>query len=463
MTLGSKPRPLRNETDAGAEYAMALLRILAGLPGDPVDGLISYGAREVVPASPSVHIVRSDFFQPETYASAHSQPSLPLRQVEGVPLLYGSPRIERQGDGLVVQADIVASAYYLVTRYEEIVRPDVRDKHGRFPGRQSLPYRAGFLHRPVVNEYAALLRNWLREVGVDVPEPRRRFSLLLTHDVDSVRKYYRWWQPLRTTTSALLGRQPLSGIPESVGCVLGSRPDPFDTFGEIISLDATPSLPCESAYFLMGGGRTALDGAYSIHDTAVRELVATLRDSGVIVGLHPSYEAGLQPERISEEKAALEQACGFPIRHSRHHFLAWREIEDGWHLARAGIDWDSTLGYADVAGFRLGVCQPIPLFDPVSLRPMGIEEHPLLVMDCTLDRSHYMGLSEEDAFACCRQLMDQTRKHRGEFVMLWHNTSFAPAQGNYHPRLYRRLLRHVAGEGVSPDGVQRSRSETCES
>jgi hypothetical protein len=54
------------------------------------------------------------------------------------------------------------------------------------------------------------------------------------------------------------------------------------------------------------------------------------------------------------------------------HYLAFREIEDGWALAKAGLDWDASLGYPDAAGFRLGVCHPIPLFDPVARRPLGI-------------------------------------------------------------------------------------------
>ncbi len=76
-------------------------------------------------------------------------------------------------------------------------------------------------------------------------------------------------------------------------------------------------------------------------------------------------------------------------------------MEDGWALAAAGIDWDSTLGYSDMAGFRLGVCHAIPLFDPVRLEPMGVEEHPLIVMDCTLNWPQYMGLDEEGAFEQC--------------------------------------------------------------
>jgi hypothetical protein len=152
----------------------------------------------------------------------------------------------------------------------------------------------------------------------------------------------------------------------------------------------------------------------------------------------------MDPELISKEKARLEEVCGFPIRRNRHHYLAWREVEDGWALARAGIDWDSTLGYADAAGFRLGVCHPIPLFDPVGMRPFGIEEHPLIVMDRTLSNPRYMGLSETEATAYCKRLVDETRQFEGEFVALWHNNSFGSQAGSYLQQLYVRLLAELA-------------------
>jgi len=126
--------------------------------------------------------------------------------------------------------------------------------------------------------------------------------------------------------------------------------------------------------------------------------------------------------------------------------LAWRDVEDGWALAKAGIDWDSSLGYADVAGFRLGVCHPIPLFDPVRMRPMGIEEHPLIVMDCTLSRPDYMALSEEAALEYCHRLLAATRRHNGEFVLLWHNSFISPGPGGRRLRLYEKVLRSLASE-----------------
>jgi hypothetical protein len=403
-------------------------------------------AKENISGDGVLYIIPSDFFD-EQYVKVSSLPVLPLKEVEGIPLLFGSPRIERQGNQLVVHADIIASTFFLVTRYEEIVRRDVRDEHGRFLGKESLPYRAGFIDRPIVEDYAGLLRKWLLEVGVDIGGPKRDFSVVLTHDVDNPQKYWRISQPLRQVAKAFLGREPFSSIIDSIVVPFGLRKDPYDTFEELAELadsfgEQAGRPEQQSIYFFRAGGSSKYDRGYDIHKTVVQDIIKRVHTSGATVGLHTSYNAGLNPELIEKEKLALEEVCGFKIRHNRHHYLAWREVEDGWALSRVGIKWDSTLGYADVSGFRLGVCRPIELFDPIRMEPFGIEEHPLIIMDGTL--SEYMNCEEDEAFEYCRRLIAQTRKHNGEFVMLWHNDRLARGSNSYHPRLYRKLLEELS-------------------
>ena len=426
-----------------------VLGVLLGEGGQQCAARVLYQRQE--PADPgyrAVQIVPSGFFG-QGYLTRGSLPTLPLREIDGVPLLYGEPVVRRERGRLVVHADLIASAFFLLTRYEEAVRRDVRDRHGRFPGTESLPHRAGFLQRAVVDEYAALLRGWLREVGLEAPEPARRFSVVLTHDLDSLREFPSRASALRVAAAALVGRKSVRRLPRALAVGLGLRGDPLDNLDEIIALDrslaARPgSPPCRCIYFFMAGGGSEYDGFYEIDGDAARQAVHAVRTSGAGVGLHTSYDASGHRELIAGQKARLEAACGTAVRGNRFHYLSWREIEDGWALADAGIEWDATLGYADVAGFRLGVCRPVPLFDPVRMKPFGIEEHPLLVMDGTLSHPSYMGLDEEAALGCCRRLVDETRKHNGELVVLWHNTKLAHTPRNYHPRLYRRLLGLLA-------------------
>jgi len=379
----------------------------------------------------------------QNYGRSDSLPQSALELVNGTPLLYGHPEVVRHKDTLTSWADIVASAYFLVTRYEETVRRTARDMHGRFPGRESVPYRKGFLHRPVVDEYSDILHRWCEECRCPMRKPSRQFSLLLTHDVDILRKCPR---PLNAIKGILRGTRPVGALFASLAIEVGLLQDVYDTFDTLVELDGrvlATGLPGDCTYFWMAGGSTQYDGAYDIRSRLAKTTLDKLTESGANIGLHTSYEAGMRPILIQSEKHSLEEVCGTRITRNRHHYLAWREVEDGWSLVRAGITWDTTLGYADVAGFRLGVCHPIPLFDPLTLEPFGIEEHPLLVMDCTLSNKDYMNLDEEQAIDYCRGLLEQTRRHNGEFVALWHNT-WNSEDAAYAASVYARLLDMVA-------------------
>ena len=159
-----------------------------------LESLVGYGAYCLKNNDYKVLIVPSGFFSDANFGLIQSEPTLPLTQVEGVPLLFGSPQIEMHGEQMVVYADIIASSFYLMSRYEEMIFPDThRVAHGRFKGKESLPYRGGFLNRPLGDEYGALLRQLMRHAGVEVDEPKQAYSsIVLTHVVDTISHYLRW-------------------------------------------------------------------------------------------------------------------------------------------------------------------------------------------------------------------------------------------------------------------------------
>ncbi|MBN1422180.1 MAG: polysaccharide deacetylase family protein [Planctomycetes bacterium] len=426
------------ERDPRVAYALGVLgvRVLDDPSEIPEDAILVAYTGEPLPsrAAATLRIVPSGFFG-GTYGTEASLPTRPFRTVDGLPLLFGEPEIERSGRVLSVRADIIASAYFLLTRYEEMVRPDVRDLHGRFPGQQSIAFRGGMIERPLVDEYAALLRGWLESCGASCPAPDPRLRLFVTHDVDHIDFCRPWWSRLKADVKRLLGG----------GAKPARRPRPSsregvleESFERLEHLDRTRTMP--PIYFFLGSAPADVNGNYDVLSKPVRRLLRRLIEGGAAIGLHLSYEAGKDIGAIAEEKRNLEDAAGIPIRRNRHHYLRWQEIEDGYALAAAGIDWDSTLAYADVAGFRLGTARPIPLFDPKACRPMGIEEHPLIVMDRTLHKTIYMNLGYEGALEKLRTLVRNAARLGGEFVVLWHNNEFTADANTYLGQLYEDML-----------------------
>lgn len=77
---------------------------------------------------------------------------------EKMPVLFGNPVpvISYENDNLFLSIDIFGSSFFMLSRYEEAVSTE-RDTHDRFPAIASLAFKAGFLERPIVDEYVELL------------------------------------------------------------------------------------------------------------------------------------------------------------------------------------------------------------------------------------------------------------------------------------------------------------------
>ena len=59
-------------------------------------------------------IVPSSFFNESVYGTPASMPKLPLQEIENVPLLFGSNKVEWVGNTWVVHADVIASTFFLI-------------------------------------------------------------------------------------------------------------------------------------------------------------------------------------------------------------------------------------------------------------------------------------------------------------------------------------------------------------
>lgn len=423
-----------------------IIRFLLGddVPEEVVD-TIGYTNNRNVYGRYRVVIVPSGFFNQETYGTPASLPELPLCEVAGIPLLFGSPKEEWDGETWVVHADIIASTYFLITRYEEMIKRNVRDAHGRFPGKESLPYRAGFLHRPIVDEYRRLLRRWLRQSRLLVPDVEKGIrKVYLTHDVDAPFLYRSWKGVVRSVCN---GRGILRSLQGKWG---SAQKDPYYTFPWIfrqnsILQDTVGKDKCESILFMRAGGKTRQDKPhYNLQSVDMQRLIKEAQAHGITLGLHSSYQAGKQPERIAKEKKTAEEYTGLRIKTNRHHFLCCREPEDTDRIEAAGCTDDFTMGYADVAGFRLGTCHPVRWINPVTRRLSPLRLHPLIIMDATLDEDKYMGMDYDTAETYCLNLIEQVRGAGGELVLLWHNTSFREEASTYHRKLYVRLLNELS-------------------
>ena len=381
-----------------------------------------------------VVIVPSEFFD---YHRANTPlvPHTPLATLEGTPILFGTPSISRSKDLVVIKADLVASAFYLLSRYEERINHR-RDHHGRFSSIESILTKEKLLDRPVVDEYGVMLRTALRSVGVNIPEPKHEMSVTLTHDVDVPFVY-------RSFISILGGvkRGEFKTLFKSIFKTLENNP--FFTFPWLLEQDARLD-NARKIYFL----RSPLFPEYydrpylRIDSHDMKALVNTLQKHNVELGLHASYASAEHLELVVQEKTSIEKVTGKPLTTNRNHYLRLTSNNQLDALIDAGIKEDFTVGFAEMPGFRMGTCRPVKYINPETLEVKDLILHPLTMMDGSFSKYSQMGFTEAYDTAC--RLIDQVRKHGGELVLLWHNSEVR--QGNYHRKLYKNLISYIKNE-----------------
>ncbi len=401
---------------------------------------VVYSSNETEWGNHRLVIVPSEFFESEDYGKVSSQPELPLQEMFGVPILFGRNEVVARGNTQIVYADFIASAFYLMSRYEDWVNDgvqDVHDRHGRFEGKQSLMYRAGMMNRPIVQEYGSVLRMLLGvERGND-----NGMSVCLTHDVDTI-AHYRTLRGFLGGLKRVSLRQSDETFVDVVKPLSDLENDAAYTFPFFMEQDNRVQ-DAQKIYFIKAGEGKGCDyPQYNLYGKDFRELKELIKKKGdAEFGLHASYVACENRGLALLELKELENALFAAVHRNRYHYLRTISIADFRELIEVGITDDYSMGWADVVGFRLGTCKPVRWIDPERKELTSLILHPLAVMDSTLSRQEYMNLGEIDAWDCVKNIVDKVEEYSGELVLLWHNTSIG--DGGYHASLYTRIIEYL--------------------
>jgi hypothetical protein len=332
--------------------------------------------------------------------------------------IYGRENFSQTPQRVHCGIDLAASAFFMLTRWEEAISTE-RDQHGRFPAQAAFAVRHGFLRRPVVNEYADFLRQALAHLGYAVPAGKRRFQVVLTHDVDHPRL---WWSAtgrLRSVLGAAFRRRDMEEARFWAGFPRGKDPyDVFDTW-----MDETEALGLTAQYNFMGARQRNSDCYYPLQHPFVKNLIQKIARRGHRIGFHASYEAHDSQSAFRAELASVREASPVEVNSGRQHYLRF-SLPDTWRSWNdAGMQEDSTLGHSEMNGFRCGICHDFPVFDIRSREMLPLRERPLIAMDVTT--ALYQGMTPAEAAEDMLDLKRKTTRHHGDFVLLWHNSSWS--------------------------------------
>ncbi len=355
-----------------------------------------------------------------------------------VPIIFGSslPQGNRDAASVTLPIDIFGSAVFMLGRYEEMISSE-RDAHDRFPAKASMAHQAGFIERPIIDEYIEILWAALKKICPHLQRKENHFSISLSHDVDFPSQYAfsSFGRLAKQLAREAVLKRHFFGLFQAPITRLNTKrklhnSDPANTFDWIMDVSDQQGLR-SSFYFICGCTDRRFDADYRIDHPAIRHLIRRIHARGHEIGLHPSYHTYLDQAKFLKESKLLRKICreegvNQTTWGGRMHYLRWRQPDTMLNWEQAGMDYDSTLGYADHVGFRCGTCFDYSAFHPFTGEKYKLKFKPLIAMDVTILSESYMGLRQEEAASNrLLSLKDACRKVSGNFTLLWHNNHLA--------------------------------------
>ena len=316
--------------------------------------------------------------------------------------------------------DIFASIFYLISRYEEYL-PHLKDKYGRYLHTESIAYKNGFLHKPIVNIW---INNFIRHLelknsSLKIKKPK--FKFISTIDIDNAflingKGFVR---SLAFVVKSIFNIN-VENLQLFIDVLLNKRKDPFDTYTLQFNLNHKYNL--NTKYFILLGDYADYDKNLSHTNSNVATLIKRIADFSS-VGIHPSFASNLKVDILKEEVSRLENIQKREVLFSRQHFLKLSLPTTYNRLLSLGIYEDYTMGYGSALGFRAGIASPYSFYDLDIEQTLPIKVFPFAITDDILRFN--LNLDPKKAIEEINDIVKLVKKENGTLITIWHNDTFS--------------------------------------
>ena len=312
--------------------------------------------------------------------------------------------------------DVFAAAFYLISRYEEYL-PHEKDSYGRYAHTNSLAWKNGFLHLPLVNF-------WLKDLVKRLPTTNYQpsivnsFKFIPTYDIDIAFSYL--YQPIIKNVLGFfkdLMKGDFEKTMERAKVYTNNQADPFDTYKWLDNLHQQYKLQ-PIYFFLLAEKRGTYDKNNSPKINAIKRFIK-LHTEKYITGIHPSWQSGDDKKLLGKEILLLEKIYKNKIIHSRQHYLRVTLPETYRNLIAEQIKADYSMGYGAINGFRASVASPFFWYDLKNEEQTTLLIHPFCYMDATC--IFKKELSATEAGQELQQYFNVVKAVGGQLIIINHN------------------------------------------
>ncbi|MBN2544085.1 polysaccharide deacetylase family protein [bacterium] len=333
---------------------------------------------------------------------------------------------------------------------------DCYDVHDRLKFKESFQYKSNIADLPIVSVYVSFLREVIEGKFAGKVQPLwgegKKCAIGLSHDVDFPDKY-----------ALIKGASFEKGVSfknkvyvihnriKALGKRLFDRdPNGFWLFDKV--MDVEEKYGFNSTFFFAPvnrykTGSSRFDVDYDISRSEFAEVFSQISARGFEIGLHASYNAYQDSNRLMSEKNRLEEYSKVDVKGLRHHY---------WHLGRdkekalraheeAGFLYDSSIAFNENPGFRRGTAHPWYPWNEASISAIRTIQLPVFCMDASLFRE---STNANEAFEMVKKFIEMIKRYGGMGVIDWHVRSSFPGNRDYFVwgEVYLRILEYLARE-----------------
>ncbi len=242
----------------------------------------------------------------------------------------------------------------------------------------------------------------------------KKFAVCISHDVDFLYEKKQPHQFLKSAVKSVKNQQLSLGYYNFLS-LLKKTPNPSWALDFFLDFESKNNIV--ASYYFLALEKGEPDFNYKIETQT--EIFKAIKNAGSEIGMHGGHQAYNDINKIANEREKLETTLGEKVVGYRNHYLRFKTPDTWKHLHSLGFKYDTTFGFADMPGFRNGLCYPFRPYDLQTNSFIDILEIPLIVMDVTFFK--YLGLTVVDSFRLFEKLYEEVKNCNGVLTVLWHN------------------------------------------
>lgn len=314
--------------------------------------------------------------------------------------------------------DIFAASFYLLSRYEEYL-PHVKDSYGRYAHENSLAYRENFLQLPLVNTWFGDFKKKLLRKFPAIQFKQSTFQFIPTYDIDEAYSFLhkQWWRTVGGAVRSLI-KENFKQLGERLLVLNGKQRDPFDSYQWMDELHRQYDLK-PYYFFLVAAKNGRYDKNILPSKKALRDLIKR-HYLHYPTGVHPSWRSGDDNSLLKKEISQLASITGDQVKASRQHFIRLTLPATYRNLINAGIEFDFSMGYGSINGFRASVASPFYWYDLENETPTNLLLYPFCFMEANSFFEQRFDPSQ--ALEELLHYYKSVKSVNGMMITIWHNT-----------------------------------------